>query len=658
MLKELEALYPEGSDITIMNTFYQRPVWEDGKKLSDDFIIVVYKDNNTGEKKPIVIHKPTYIYYIMNDLNETPDYNKMFIERDKVHPVEVPFRDLEKSIAEQTNQMDYYKQCINIRDRKALNKLHTHPAVFFSDVNIENHYRFRFANTYKNSICSLHKAFFDIEVDSIDMRGDFPEMGECPINCVSYIDAGDMKIYTYILRDDNNPLIGEFEDEIKSGRFSFNEIKNFIFDTVGGPYYVKKYDLGNVSFSLQFYDKEIELIQDLFLNIHRTSPDFVEGWNSSDFDLTYIIERIKVLGYDPADIMCDPRWNIKIVKNHVDFQHKNELPERGDYTFISGLPIFIDQMLQYASRRKAKFGSFSSFKLDDIGMKEAKVRKLDYHHITDNIAKLPWLDFKTFVLYNIMDTVVQHCIEHQTQDLEYIFTKCLINNTIYQKGHRQTVYLINRMASDWYKQGFIIGNNCNRDNEKAPKYKGAVVHNPTHTGEYCRMKVNGIPIWVVDNLIDFDYKSLYPSVDLEFNIAPNTQIGKIEIPNQVHIGENPYMEDGYNRGGNYIDDMTCDNKISFCNRWLHLANYEEMLVDIDEFFSKYSFGGMTYRELHDSNCPIMPTTGYYITPIKFLGESQRRITRDIPSGYTYENIVIQNTKDPRFIARDYSITEG
>ena len=58
-------------------------------------------------------------------------------------------------------------------------------------------------------------------------------------------------------------------------------------------------------------------------------------------------------------------------------------------TFIPGLPEFLDQMIQYASIRKSKIGSYKSFKLDDIGLddiglKEAKVRKLDYHHIADS----------------------------------------------------------------------------------------------------------------------------------------------------------------------------------------------------------------------------------------------------------------------------------
>ena len=178
--------------------------------------------------------------------------------------------------------------------------------------------------------------------------------------------------------------------------------------------------------------------------------------------------------------------------------------ERGDYTFISGHTVWLDQMIQFASRRKAKFGSFDSFKLDDIGMKVAKVRKLDYSHITNNITMLPWLDFTTFFLYNIFDVVVQKCIEQKNEDIEYIYAKCMINNTSYRRGHRQTVYLINRMTKEFDKLGFTIGNNVNRWNEKPEKFAGALVHDPVYTSDYAKVKINGISIFVVNNLQDFD----------------------------------------------------------------------------------------------------------------------------------------------------------
>ena len=503
MLKELESIYPEGSDLTILNTYYQYPVYEDGKKVSDDFIVLVYKDNKTGVKHNKVITNPTYTYYLMNDDEEIPNYNKLFIEREKVHPVEAKFIDLEKSIAENTGNIDYWKQNIYSGNKRENKKLHTLPQVFFSDTNIEDHYRFKFAMAYTNDVIKLNKGFFDIEVDGKFAVGDFVQMGECEINCVSYLDEKSTKIYTFILRNNNNPLIGVLEEEISEGTFGFKEIRAFIQDAVGSNNY-EKYGLDKFTYELLFYDNEIELIEDLFRVIHMCDADFVEGWNSSGFDLEYIIARIRVLGYDPAEIMCDRTWNYKVVKNFVDERHKSEFAERGDYTFISGNTVFIDQMIQYASRRKSKIGSFASFKLDDIGLLEAGVQKLDYSHITDSVLELPWLDFKTFVLYNIMDTIVQKCIETKVQDLEYIFAKCLVNNTNYAKGHRQTIYLINRMAADWYKNGYIIGNNSNRDNPKPPKFLGALVHDPTHNNDYSRLKIGGRAIWVCDNLQDYD----------------------------------------------------------------------------------------------------------------------------------------------------------
>jgi hypothetical protein len=202
-----------------------------------------------------------------------------------------------------------------------------------------------------------------------------------------------------------------------------------------------------------------------------------------------------------------------------------------------------------------------------------------------------------------MDVVVQHCIEWKTNDLEYIYSKCLINNTIYRKGHRQTVYLINRMASEWYKDGYIIGNNVNKWNEKPDKYAGALVLNPTHVSDYPKRKIDGRSILIVDNLFDFDYSALYPSITLENNIASNTQIGKVVINDKVYDNENCYNDEHYTRGGEFIENLVTDNSISFCHRWLHLANFKEMLEDIDEY---YGLDLGKYRELVLNNSPILP----------------------------------------------------
>ena len=166
--------------------------------------------------------------------------------------------------------------------------------------------------------------------------------------------------------------------------------------------------------------------------------------------------------------------------------------------------VWLDQMIEFASRRKGR-GRYQSFKLDAIGEVVAGVRKLDYSHITTDLGKLPYIDFKTFSFYNVMDVIVQKCIEASTNDLEYVFTKCLVNNTNYAKCHRQSVYLANRFCKDFYEYGYVIGNNKNLWNEKpTTKFPGAMVGDPTHNADSVMLHINGRPTQLSDNAVDFD----------------------------------------------------------------------------------------------------------------------------------------------------------
>ena len=644
MIPELLTEYPEGSDITIMNTYYSYPKFEDGKKVEDDHMFLVYKDNKTGKKGYRIIDKPTYTFYKIKEGEEVPFYNELFISRDKVEPITVPYCKLEANLAHVNGFDEEYKANLMNRNKAANQVFHTMPNIFNSDTNIEDHYRFKFAQTYTNEITKLSKGFFDIEVDGKWAAGDFVEMGECAVNCVSYYDSTSDTVYAFVLRDHRNPQIAALEEEFKSGKFGWQQMHDFIVENVGGKKKAFKYKLLDTKFKVEFYDAEIELLSDLFQTMHHTCPDFILSYNGSAFDIPYIIARIQRLGYRPEDIMCDRSWKVKVVKNMVDEKNISDLPERGDFTFISGLPIFIDQMIQYASRRKAKFGSYSSFKLDDIGLKEAGVKKLDYSHITHSVTELPWLDFKTFFLYNIMDVIVQKCIEAQCNDMEYIFAKCVTNNTSYRKGHRQTVYLINRMANDWFKKGFIIGNNINKGSEAPPKYLGALVGNPDNTNDYSKMKINGRVILVCENLVDYDFKSLYPSLMAEFNIAPNTQIGKIEIDHVIYEGENAYgiEAEKYSRGGEFIENMVTDNFIEFCVRWFKLGTIQDVLEDADEYYNKYRLGNFTNLLDAGYRNPVLPTARKHSSAISFGSKKPvNPITINVPRDpqYTYNNLI-------------------
>ena len=301
------------------------------------------------------------------------------------------------------------------------------------------------------------------------------------------------------------------------------------------------------------------------------------------FDIPYIIERCYTLGYDPRDILCHPDFDPehRVAEYYIDERHLSEYAERGDDYKISAHTVYLDQLIHFASRRKGQ-AAFPNFKLDTAGEIIAGVRKLDYSHITTNISKFPYLAYKIFVFYNIMDTIVQCCIEVETKDIDYVFNKCLINNTRYNKAHRQTIYLVNRATKEFYKDGLIIGNRVPADKKK---FAGASVHDPTNNSDENKLKIGDQAINVMDNLNDFDYKSLYPSTAREYNMAPNTQIGKIIIPEPVHKWENPYNFEYYDRGGQFIEDLTSQNVLEFCHRWFNFPSFMELLEDMRYYFT-------------------------------------------------------------------------
>lgn len=625
-LGKLMKDYPVGSNLTLLNVVYHKPYFDESAKSGqgkwmNGSIEIVFYDNDTGEKKVYQEEDPLFTFFKCKPEFSKP-YTRLFIAKEEATPVECRYKDVVKQIAIETGNMNFYSENMSAQNKRANNVLHNHPDIFLSDMHIEDYYKLWFSDCYQNDIIPVSKCFFDIEADTINMIGDFPEMGECPINAVTLVFKKNNKVLTLLLRDPENPLIDEFERQVQTGEV-FPELKEFIKDAVGGQKKLEAYELDKYEYDIIFYDsdKEINLILDIFSSINYYKPDFAEAWNAA-FDLPYIIARIQKLGYDPTEIMCHPDFFRKEAYYYIDEMRKSEFAERGDYACISSYTVFLDQMIHFASRRKGR-GTFNSFGLDYIGNKVTGVRKLDYKEITTNISELPRKNYKVFAFYNIFDTIVQNCIESKTQDLEYIFGKCNVNNTRYNKCHRQTVYLTNRGAKEFLEQGFIIGNNANR-NTSAPltKFPGAFVADPTKTNDYSKKKIDGHPVNLYDNLDDFDYKSLYPSIIREFNIAANTQVGMLQIPEKVHCKENRLNDSQWSRAGSFMEDMQSNVWLEFAHRWFGLANYAELYSDIEEFFlnirmpynclRKYDIDGLINPIEVYNNDNILP----YIIPEK------------------------------------------
>lgn len=68
-------------------------------------------------------------------------------------------------------------------------------------------------------------------------------------------------------------------------------------------------------------------------------------------------------------------------------------------------------------------------------------------------------------------------------------------------------------------------------------------------------------------------------------MAPNTQIGMVEIPNQIYENENPSGDDKFSRGGAFLEDLRSGDYLDFCKRWFKMGGYLELYYDLQEYFT-------------------------------------------------------------------------
>lgn len=603
--------YPKGYPLSLLNTIYHYPRRDKNGKWQPGAIDLIIKDNNSGEKFLETVIDPMYEYYMLLDNVEVPNYNLEYAMKEDCKCVIVPYSQLQKDIAERLGKPNqFYENCRN--GNRAANKTMCNyaPNILMSDMDIEDNIRFQFSHTYENNYTKPSKSYLDIEADVINCKGDFVELGECPINAVSFIDDQSLVIHSFLLRNDKNPLIAKFEEETKSPMLHMR-LKQFLVNAVGGVEQAKKYKVDKMEVKFHFYDEkdEIVMLQHLFNYINNLKPDFVLAWNMA-FDIPYIIQRIINLGYNPKDIMCHPDFKYKEVSYLIDERNQFNYEERNDFAKISSYSVYLDQMIHFASRRKGQ-SAIANYRLDYIGQITCGVKKLDYSHITKNLAELPYKDYETFVFYNIMDTIVQYCIEYKVNDINSAYNNVLLDNTRWSKIYRQTVYLKNRAAKSYYNYGMIIGNNVNQNTPKV-SFPGAFVADPKLNSDYSKKRINGRPVSIYDNLDDFDYKALYPSITSEFNMSKTTLIGHVNIPDKVYEFENRFHRDDikWKREAQFMDDLQSHNWIEFFNRWFHFAGYEEMYDDVIEYFTKikYPSGIITYHDFDNVDMSIKPKT--------------------------------------------------
>lgn len=228
------------------------------------------------------------------------------------------------------------------------------------------------------------------------------------------------------------------------------------------------------------FTTEMELLINFFGFTNSSEIDVISGWNSSSFDLPYLINRIEKFAGGYSNKLSP----FGVVERRREF--KNDKEEiRYD---IYGMEHF-DLMLLDKSYRQNKR---DSYKLNDVAIDETGWGKVEY----DGSLQELWMnDKQKYLEYNIGDV---ECLEGIHGNLGYIdllYSVAHYTRTTPESYNHSTFLWEGHLFNNLIERGLILSPPESADKRK---YEGAYVKEP----------LKGFFKWVVS----FDLTSLYPSI--------------------------------------------------------------------------------------------------------------------------------------------------
>ena len=592
-------------------------VKENRKQKTPDVLYLIYKDLDTGEKYLSTTEKPSIDIYIKKPECRDYIYHRNYarietLDKKRVRYSNIPFEIANEAGEEGSRFINMLKQTGNWRD---LNKIYSWPYVFGCDFDIRGWYRLEWLNRLNNDAPKvLKKGQLDIEVDGLGKRG-MPTSDSCPINLITYIDDESNTSFTFVNTEhiDYQTIDNDLPTRELARRRRINEMidkhEARVKEMMDNPDMVQEYlhnlfdeSYPGMTYKIFYFNNELKMIKYVFSLINQLKPDFVQIWNIT-FDIPYIIDRIRVLGGDPAEIICHPDFKYKqcwFKEDRINFSPKTN----GSFFFTSSYTIYTCQMRNYAAIRKGG-KELRSYTLNYVGKKEVKDTKLDYTEAGD-VSEAAYNDFLLFMAYNIKDVLLQKAIEKKTEDLDTIYIRAYANATPYDQIFKQTIML--RYVQYYYflQQGIIPGTNVNQlmtnqnedtiqeeddgDDDNETGFEGALVADPV-LNDYV-----GLPLYgkktnnIFKLVIDMDMAAFYPNTIIALNIDGSTLIFKTIVPAGQFRKDHMKI---YRMPGELDDDLAkelFDNYLSkspiqFGRKWLNLPGIEEMERIVSEKIS-------------------------------------------------------------------------
>lgn len=237
-------------------------------------------------------------------------------------------------------------------------------------------------------------------------------------------------------------------------------------------------------------NNEMEMLRQFIAYWSNNYPDVVTGWNCNQFDIPYIIRRLRYLNIDAEPLSP---WNM--LRDRKTFVNAEEVE-----TFsIPGIAI----LDYYDLYDKFTFTPRESYKLDYIAEVELGENKLENPYET--FKEFYTNDPQKFVDYNIHDVYLVDKLEDRLKLITLAFTlayKAKINfDDVYSPVKTWDILVYNYLRDKNVVVPF-------KKNSKSAPFVGGYVKEP----------ISGLHKWVAS----FDLTSLYPHIIMGYNMSPET----------------------------------------------------------------------------------------------------------------------------------------
>ena len=252
---------------------------------------------------------------------------------------------------------------------------------------------------------------------------------------------------------------------------------------------------------------EREMIQEFVKIIKENNIDIIVGYNSDNFDFPYLKDRAKILDVD-LDIGMDGS-DVKYIR-------------RG-YANAASFKGLIHVDLYLVMRR---YMSLERYTLERVYYELFGEEKIDVPgeriwEFWDNGGE----ELDNLFDYSLDDVVSTLKIAEQTLPLNLELTRII----------GQPLFDVSRMATGQQAEWFLV-KQAYFDNEVVPNKQGSNFADRANAedneGGYVREPEKGLH----ENLVQFDFRSLYPSIIISKNISPDVMyLGDVEDDDEYNI---------------------------------------------------------------------------------------------------------------------------